>query len=138
MFISCSATHPSDRMCSVSHGAAGPSYRKFQCSCNAACPFYRMYFFFLLQCCASVYVGMYPRGRKAKLAADKARIYKATGRTLIVLYIHLSAQSLQLYSALLDSRLIPAEFIWATLRSSSSLQRFCYFFSRVTRLYKNQ
>ena len=71
--------------------------------------------FFLPQCCASVYVGMYPRGRKAKLAADKARIYKATGRTLIVLYILLSAQSLQLYSALLDLRLSLVGFIWATL-----------------------
>ena len=95
-------------------------------------------FFCLLQCCASVYVGMYPRGRKAKLAADKARIYKATGRTLIVLYIHLSAQSLQLYSALLGSRLIPVGFICATLQPLSSLQRFCYFFSRVTKPYKNQ
>ena len=58
---------------------------------------------------------MYPRGRKAKLAAEKARIYKATGRTLIVLYILLNAQSLQLYSALLGPRLILVEFIWATL-----------------------
>ena len=54
--------------------------------------------------------------RKHNWPADKARIYKATGRHLIVLYILLIALNTQISRNFIGSRLVTAEVVWATLR----------------------